>query len=1857
MSGRRSGSGRRHLRRSRGFSARVEGLEGRRLPATFTVTSVGDLEDLGDPVPGSFRAAILAANANPGADTIDFRIDPGGARTILPGAPLPEITEAVAIDATTQPGFDRANPAPLVTLDGTDAGFDASGLVLTETAGGSRVQGLAIVRFAGDAIRLTGGGGSRIVGNFLGTDTVASPDAGNFGTGVFITDSPGNTIGGAAPGERNVISGNGQFGVLIIGRGATRNRVLGNVIGTDPSGTRALANFDVGVAIADAPGNTIGGPQATDRNVISGNGGDGILITGAAAARNVVQGNFVGTDVSGTASLGNNSSFPLGAVHIQDAPDNLIGGTAPGAGNLISGNLLEGLVIIGAEATGNVVQGNLIGTGVGGLDAGSLLRLGNTGSGVVVTDAAGNLIGGESPGAGNVIAGNNGDGVQVSDGAGNRVVGNAIGTTFSTRVTGFPIPLGNLGHGVLLQATSNNNTVGGEAAGAGNVIANNGLDGVRVVGGAGNRVAGNIIGLDASGRVAQGNGLNGVAIETATATTVGGEAAGAGNVIANNALDGVRVVGGAGNRVAGNIIGLVASGRPLGNGGGGVVLDNASDNTVGGQAAGAGNVIAANGQDGLRITGAAATGNVVQGNLIGTGIGRPGDAALERRGNGLNGVLLEDASGNLIGGEAPGTGNVIAANLQNGVQVFGGAGNRVVGNAIGTTFATSGSGSDINLGNFGHGVFLLAASDTAIGGEAVGAGNIIAGNSLDGVMVLGGGDNRVAGNVIGLDASGRVARGNGGDGVALDNASGNTVGGQAGAGNVIAANGQDGLRITGAEATGNVVQGNLIGTDRAGRLDRGNASQGVAILAAPGNLIGGATAAARNVIAGNGQNGVAIVGPAATGNSVRGNFIGVAADGASDLGNDQGGVAIVDAAGNTIGGTAAAERNVIAGNGGDGIRISGAGAAGNLARGNFIGVAADGASDLGNDQGGVAIAAGTDNVIGGTEPGAGNVIAGNGTSGVSITVGATRNRLEGNVIGLDVTASQDVGNTGNGVIVDASAGNTIGGTAAGARNVISGNDAAGIALVNIDRAVFGVGNVVQGNFIGTDGTGLLDRGNGQYGIIATNAGGILIGGTTPGARNVIAGNSNSGVFLQQAISTGNVVQGNFIGVDALGTGDLGNSFIGVLIAEAPGNLIGGGEPGAGNVISGNDLIGVTVAGIGATGNVVQGNLIGTDASGTRGTTRDGAPIGNTQTGVFITGAPGNRIGGALPGQGNVIAGNLADGIQLFGPGSTGNVIAGNVIGADASVSVPLGNVRNGVLLLNAPGNLIGGAEAGARNLIAANGAAGVQVGGGGSSGNTIAGNFIGTDASGRRALGNALDGVFVLNATGNTIGGATTDAQRNVISGNGTFGIRIARDVGVALDGGNLVLGNFIGTNAPGTAAVGNAADGVQILNAPDTTIGGTTAGARNLIAGNGGAGIQVVGGGEARTVVQGNFLGTDGSGTGALPNGVGVFLSGTSSNRIGGTEPGARNLISGNASVGVQVFGVGAQGNRIEGNFIGTDVTGRAALGNRYGVFINGVSAPNNRVAGNLVGGTAPGAGNVISGNDVAGVFLFGPDVTGNAVQGNFIGTDATGSRPLLVPGATDDAGARQDLGVLVNAAPGNTIGGTVPGARNVLSGNLVGVSIISDVPAGSVPAGASVGTTVVGNFVGTDASGTTAASNQVGVFLNGASANTIGGTAPGAGNLISGNDVAGVYLLGPLARGNLVQGNFIGTDASGRTRLPNRIGVFVSAAPGNTIGGATAAARNVISGNASVGVYLFDGAAGNVVRRNLIGTAADGRRRLGNVEYGVLLFNAPNNAVARRGPDRNIIQASGIGNFREFTGPVAGQRRRRPGRRIPNP
>jgi titin len=270
--------------------------------------------------------------------------------------------------------------------------------------------------------------------------------------------------------------------------------------------------------------------------------------------------------------------------------------------------------------------------------------------------------------------------------------------------------------------------------------------------------------------------------------------------------------------------------------------------------------------------------------------------------------------------------------------------------------------------------------------------------------------------------------------------------------------------------------------------------------------------------------------------------------------------------------------------------------------------------------------------------------------------------------------------------------------------------------------------------------------------------------------------------------------------------------------------------------------------------------------------------------------------------------------------------------------------------------------------------------------------------------------------------------------------------------------------------------------------------------------------------VVAGNYVGTDASGTAAVPNDLeGVVIAfDASNNTVGGTAAGARNVIAGNAFGGVTLAFPGAAGNVVAGNYVGTDASGTAALGNiRDGVLIR------DGAANNTVGGTAAGARNVIAGNTGAGVNITGTGTTGNVVAGNYIGTNASGT--AAVPNAFN--------GVLLSAqASNNTVGGTAAEARNVISGNArEGVLIFTS----------ATGTVVAGNSIGVAADGTTPLGNaRHGVFVTDAGfGNTVGGTAAGSGNVIAFNGGAGV-LVGsdpadnfsyPAGPGNAVEGDSI--------------------------------------------------------------------------------------------------------------------------------
>jgi hypothetical protein len=250
------------------------------------------------------------------------------------------------------------------------------------------------------------------------------------------------------------------------------------------------------------------------------------------------------------------------------------------------------------------------------------------------------------------------------------------------------------------------------------------------------------------------------------------------------------------------------------------------------------------------------------------------------------------------------------------------------------------------------------------------------------------------------------------------------------------------------------------------------------------------------------------------------------------------------------------------------------------------------------------------------------------------------------------------------------------------------------------------GNQIQGNFIGTDVTGSLRLPNNVAGLVV-NTSLNIIGGTTVSARNVISGNNGAGIEFNVGSVTNNVIEGNYIGVNAAGTAALSNSSEGIRLGGS-GNRIGGTSPASRNVISGNGRSGIQVSGQMTT---VQGNFIGTNAAGT-------APIPNSDPGIRVLNSPNNIIGGTSAAARNLISGNFAAGISIEESGSTGNVVQGNLIGTDVSGFGPLPNspegfgapnTSGGVFINRGSNNLIGGSAEGAANTIAFNGGAGVWV--------------------------------------------------------------------------------------------------------------------------------------------------------------------------------------------------------------------------------------------------------------------------------------------------------------------------------------------------------------------------------------------------------------------------------------------------------------------------------------------------------------------------------------------------------------------
>jgi CSLREA domain-containing protein len=468
----------------------------------------------------SLREAINAANSAPGFNGVYFNIPGAGVHIIDTTTGFPEITDPVLMDATTQPGWSGT---PLIELRSSWA---QHGTAISVHGGGSTIEGFSIVDF-NIGVEIKDKTGVWVVGNYIGIQPDGVTAEGNhYAVEVWSGE---NHIGGPQAGYRNYISGN-TSGVEV-NCGSDKNQIQNNFIGMSVAGTSKLANATYGIHVC-GKSNTIGGTDALAGNVISGNTGNGVEIQAASdpaypATGNQLVHNKIGTDAIGMNGFGNGQSGvyitadgtilsgntisgnlngviveghqgtlftgnfigvnSLGSAYINNiacgillhnASNNWIGGGGAGVGNVISGNMNAGIKIaadIGAAATGNGIQGNKIGTNAGGT-----AEIANQ-VGIYVT-GSGNLIGGPSIDARNIISGNYGDGIRIS-GSANVVQNNYIGTDVSGNN-----PLGNQYNGVRLEGGAAKNSIGTDTAG--NFIAFNVGPGVALFDDAGN---GNLI--------------------------------------------------------------------------------------------------------------------------------------------------------------------------------------------------------------------------------------------------------------------------------------------------------------------------------------------------------------------------------------------------------------------------------------------------------------------------------------------------------------------------------------------------------------------------------------------------------------------------------------------------------------------------------------------------------------------------------------------------------------------------------------------------------------------------------------------------------------------------------------------------------------------------------------------------------------------------------------------------------------------------------------------------------------------------------------------------------------------------------------------------------------------------------------------------------------------------------------------------------------------------------------------------------------------------------------------------------------------------------------------------------------------
>jgi len=662
-----------------------------------------------------------------------------------------------------------------------------------------------------------------------------------------------------------------------------------------------------------------------------------------------------------------------------------------------------------------------------------------------------------------------------------------------------------------------------------------------------------------------------------------------------------------------------------------------------------------------------------------------------------------------------------------------------------------------------------------------------------------------------------------------------------------------------------------------------------------------------------------------------------------------------------------------------------------VVRGNFVGVNVAGTGAAANYDGIDVIY--SDNVtVGGTSSEDRNVVSGNLDDGIDLD-NVRNSSVVGNYIGLDINGAA-LGNGDDGIIVEAGAtGNTIGGLTEAERNYIADHTGAGIAFHNAS------GNTVVGNYIGTNATGVDDRGN-QTGIeLDSGSSNNTIGGTASGAGNRIVHNAKNGITALDG--TGNAFRGNDIYLNAVLAIDLGND----------------GHDGR----DVNDV---------DTGPNNKQNPPFPYPSTTDGTTVTfvgefyyGTPSTNYEFDFFASSTSTTGVGGRYLGSATIMTDASGD-IVAFNEAIAATAFPGEFI--TSTVTDPLGNTSEfsttasitgtGIIEVTNTNDLINGTVTSLAALYMDDGGDGISLREAITAANATTNGTtpdeihfeIGEALAGGAhtiSLTSALpeiDDTVIIDGTTDIDFGTTPIIVLDGSSAGGVDGLRLIAGSGgstvrglainqflsngITLDSSanSVIEGNYIGLDPDGTTGRGNTINGINVTSSNGVTIGGPDTTDRNIISDNSASGILLFS--SSNVTVQGNYIGTTSSGNTSLGNAArGILIIGDSdNNQIGGTGTDEKNVIGGNAGAGIDILDVGGtpESNVIEGNFIGVGVDGSSDIGNSGdGILLQGSGTANNRV-----GGTAAGEGNIIAYNDAGGIKLLSTAGTGNALLGNLI-------------------------------------------------------------------------------------------------------------------------------------------------------------------------------------------------------------------------------------------------------------------------------